>query len=350
MKVKKMKAAILVESNKPLEVAEISLPEELFAGQVLVKVDYSGICGAQINEIEAAKGPDKFLPHLLGHEGSGTVLEAGPGVTTVKEGDHVVLHWRPSSGIQSATPAYQWNGRKVKAGWVTTFNEYAVVSENRLTVIPKDFDMKIAPLFGCAVTTAMGVINNDAKVKIGQSVVVFGVGGVGLNIIQAADMVSAYPIIAIDIHDLKLEMAKQFGATHYINSSTTKDLDEEIHKIVGEKGADVIIDTTGITRVIEQAYELTHPDGKTILVGVPTKGNNVSIYTLPLHFKKVLTGSHGGDAIPDLEIPRYINLIRAGKMTLDGIITHEFNLDEINDSIELFRSGRAGRILINTTN
>jgi len=346
MQIKKMKAAILVESNKPLEVAEISLPEELFAGQVLVKISYSGICGAQINEIEAAKGPDKFLPHLLGHEGSGIVLEAGPGVTTVKEGEHVVLHWRPSSGIQSATPAYQWDGRKVNSGWVTTFNEYAVVSENRLTVIPKDFDMKIAPLFGCAVTTAMGVINNDANVKIGQSVIVFGVGGVGLNIVQAADMVSAYPIIAIDIHDLKLEMAKQFGATHYINSSTTKDLDDKIYKIVGGKGTDVAIDTTGITAVIEQAYELTHPDGKTILVGVPTKGNNVSLYTLPLHFNKVLTGSHGGDAIPDLEIPRYIKLIRAGKMTLDGIITHEFSLDQINNAIALLRSGNTGRCVI----
>lgn len=346
MKVKKMKAAILVESNRPLVVAEISLPEELFAGQVLVKIIYSGICGAQINEIEAAKGPDKFLPHLLGHEGSGIVLEVGPGVTTVKEGDHVVLHWRPSSGIQSATPTYRWNERNVNAGWVTTFNEYAVISENRLTTIPEDFDMKLAPLFGCAVTTAMGVINNDAHVKIGQSVVIFGVGGVGLNIVQSANMVSAYPIIAIDIHDIKLEMAKQFGATHYINSGTTEDLDDEIHKIVGDKGADVVIETTGIGRVIEQAYELTHPDGKTILVGVPTKGDNISIYSLPLHFNKVLTGSHGGDAIPDLEIPRYIKLIRAGKMTLDGIITHEFSLDEINEAIELVRGGETGRVSI----
>ena len=346
MQIKKMKAAILVESNRPLEVAEISLPEELVAGQVLVKISYSGICGAQINEIEAAKGPDKFLPHLLGHEGSGIVLEAGPGVTTVKEGDHVVLHWRPSSGIQSATPTYQWNERNVNAGWVTTFNEYAVISENRLTTIPEDFDMKLAPLFGCAVTTAMGVINNDANVKIGQSVVIFGVGGVGLNIVQSANMVSAYPIIAIDIHDLKLEMAKQFGATHYINSSTTKDLDDEIHKIVGDKGADVVIETTGIGRVIEQAYELTHPDGKTILVGVPAKGDNISIYSLPLHFNKVLTGSHGGDAIPDLEIPRFIKLINAGKMTLNGIITHEFSLDEINRAVELVRGGETGRVMI----
>ena len=291
-----------------------------------------------------------FLPHLLGHEGSGIVLEAGPGVTTVKEGDHVVLHWRPSFGFQSATPTYKWEVRNVNAGWVTTFNEYAVVSENRLTVIPKDFDMKIAPLFGCAVTTAMGVINNDAKVKIGQSVVVFGVGGVGLNVVQAAEMASAYPIIGIDLLDNKLDMARSFGASHAFNSKNTKNLNKEIKKIVGNKGADVVIDTTGNARVIEQAYELTHPDGKTILVGVPTKGDNISIYSLPLHFNKVLTGSHGGDAVPDLEIPRYIRLMEANKMTLDGLITHEFELEEINEALDLFRSGEAGRIVINLKN
>jgi S-(hydroxymethyl)glutathione dehydrogenase/alcohol dehydrogenase len=347
MQIEKTMAAILVESKKPLEIAETSLPKKLSFGQVLVKIQYSGICGAQINEIDAAKGPDKFLPHLLGHEGSGVVLEAGPGVKTIKEGDHVVLHWRQSAGIQSEAPTYTWDGRKVNAGWVTTFNEYAVVSENRLTSIPKDFDMQLAPLFGCAVTTAMGVINNDAKVKIGQSVGVFGVGGVGLNIVQAANMVSAYPIIAIDIRDEKLEMAKMFGATHCINSSTSDNLDGEIYSIVGSKGVDVVIDTTGLARVIEKAYDLTHRDGKTILVGVPGKGDNVTIYTLPLHFKKVLTGSHGGDAVPDLEIPRYIRLINAGRMSLEGIISHEFGLEEINQAIGLIRSSAAGRVLIN---
>ena len=161
-----MKAAILTENNQPLIVDDITLPDNLEFGQVLVDIHYSGICGAQINEIDAAKGPDKFLPHLLGHEGSGVVREVGPGVTTVKVDDHVVLHWRPSKGIQSPTPKYNWEGKVVNAGWVTTFNEQAIISENRLTVIPNNFDMKIAPLFGCAVTTAFGVVNNDAKIKL----------------------------------------------------------------------------------------------------------------------------------------------------------------------------------------
>lgn len=344
--IKTMRAAILVKQHKPLVVAEVEIPNKLFFGQVLVKVLYSGICGAQINEIDGAKGPDKFLPHLLGHEGSGIVLNCGPGVKTVKEGDHVVMHWRPSDGLQSETPTYRWNGKKVNAGWVTTFNEYAVVSENRLTAISKDFDLKLALLFGCAVTTAMGVINNDAQVKIGQSVVVFGVGGVGLNIVQGADMVAAYPVVGVDLYDTKIEMAKRFGATHGFNSTKTPDIIVEIQKIVGQAGADVVIDTTGNARVIELAYELTHPDGKTILVGVPRKGDNISIYSLPLHFRKVLTGSHGGSSQPHIEIPRYLRLYQAGKMKLDGMITHEFSLEDINKAVNSVRKGEAGRCII----
>src|SRR5580693_8241668 len=176
MQVKTAKAAILAQSREPLVVDEIALPETLGVGQVLVQVLYSTICGAQLNEIAAAKGPDKFLPHLLGHEASAQVIEIGLGVTTVKPGDTVVLHWRPSQGIQCQPPAYQWRGKKLNAGWVTTFSDYAVVSENRMTVIPPDYNLRDAPLLGCAVTTAAGVINNDANVKIGESVVIFGVG------------------------------------------------------------------------------------------------------------------------------------------------------------------------------
>jgi len=342
----KIKAAILVEQHKPLELAEIESPDRLRFGQVLVKVLYSGICGAQINEIEGAKGPDKFLPHLLGHEGCATVLETGESVRTVKKGDRVVMHWRPSNGIQSETPTYLWNGRKVNAGWVTTFNDYAVVSENRLTPIPADFDPKLAPLFGCAITTAIGVINNNAQVKVGQSVVVFGVGGVGLCIAQAAQLVSANPIVAIDVVDSKLEMAKRFGATHCINSKKVIDVENAIRGIVGAQGADVIVETTGIARVIESAYGLTQPKGKTILVGVPRKGDNISIYSLPLHFKKILTGSEGGDSEPHNDIPRYMRLVQAGRFKLDGLITHEFSLAKINEAIQLVKAGEAGRILV----
>jgi len=346
-----MKAAILVQSNAPLEVAELEMPERLSFGQVHVRLHYSGICGAQINEIEAAKGPDKFLPHLLGHEGSGIVERVGEGVTRVQPGDHVVLHWRPSGGLQAQPPKYRWGSRIVNAGWVTTFNDESIVSENRLTVIPAEFDLRTAPLFGCAVTTAVGVVNNDAQLKLGQSLVIFGVGGVGLNIAQAARMVSAHPIVGIDIHDSKLEMASRWGLTHAINSATEgAALAEKIRSIVGKSGADFVVDTTGNTRVIELAYDLTHPDGRTILVGVPRAGEKVSIYTLPLHFKKVLKGSHGGSVSPDIEIPRLINLIGAGKMTLDGLVTNEFPLSQVNQAIAAHRSGAAARVILRLRN
>ena len=229
---------------------------------------------------------------------------------------------------------------------MTTFNDRAVVSENRVTPIPEDVDLRVAPLFGCAVTTAMGVVNRDAAVLVGQSVVVFGVGGVGVNIVQSAAMVSAHPIVAVDVVDAKLEWARRFGATHGFNSSTVDDVAKPIREVVGAGGADVVVDTTGRARVIELAYELTHADGKTILVGVPRKGDNISIYSLPLHFKKVLTGSHGGSAEPHVDIPRYVRLMRAGKMTLDGLVTHEFPLDRVNDAIATVRRGEAGRVLL----
>jgi S-(hydroxymethyl)glutathione dehydrogenase / alcohol dehydrogenase len=340
-----MKAAILVELNQPLVVAGIDAPGELAFGQVRVKVHYSGICGAQINEIEGAKGPDKFLPHLLGHEGSATVVDVGPGVKTVRTGDRVVMHWRQSDGLQAEPASYQWNGRKVNSGWVTTFNDEAVVSENRVTKIPDDMDLRLAPLFGCAVTTAMGVINRDAAVQIGQSVVVFGIGGVGVNIVQSAALASANPIVAIDVVDSKIEWAKKFGATHAFNSKTD-DVAQKVREICGPQGADVVVDTTGRARVIELAYELTHPDGKTILVGVPRKGDNISIYSLPLHFRKVLTGSHGGSAEPHVDIPRYVRLLKAGKLSLDGLVTHEFPLEQVNEAIAVVRKGEAGRVLL----
>ncbi len=338
-----MKSAILVKSKKALVVDNIELPQQLFYGQVLVKIKYSGICGSQINEIDAVKGPDKHLPHLLGHEGSGVVEKIGEGVTRVKKGDHVVLHWRKSSGIEAENAKYIWKNKIVNSGKVTTFSEKSIVSENRLTVIPKNFDLRIAPLFGCAIPTGFGVVNNDANIKIGQSVVVFGVGGVGINIAQACKLVSAYPVIGIDLNYEKIKLGKKFGLTHGFLSKS-KNLKNKILDLVGSSGADVVIDTTGRSKVIEKCYNLTSKDGKTILVGVPSE--KISIYSLPLHFKKILKGSHGGSAVPDLEIPRYIKLLEQKKFSLKKTITHYFNLDSINDAIKLLRSGKSGRIII----
>ena len=338
-----MKAAILVESKKPLIVDNVELPNNLEFGQVMVRVFYSGICGAQINEIDAVKGPDKFLPHLLGHEGSGVVEKIGNGVTRVKPGDKVVLHWRPSQGIQSTTANYSWNGKKVNSGWVTTFNEKTIVSENRLTPVPNNFDSRIAALFGCAVTSAFGAVNNDAQLKIGQSVTIFGLGGIGLNIAYAASLVSAYPIIGIDLHKEKIEMGKNFGLTHGILANSNG-FEDKIKNILNGNNPEVVFETTGNSKVMEKAYDIIPSDGKIVFVGVPD--NKISIDSLPLAFNKVLKVSHGGDSKPDKDIPRYVNLVNNNKINFDKLITHEFELENINEAIKLFRTGHAGRIII----
>ena len=341
-----MKAAILETLSAPLVVADIEPPASLAFGQVRVRVRYSGICGSQLNEIDGVKGPDRFLPHLLGHEGSAIVEEVGEGVATVKPGDHVVMHWRKGDGLQSPTPVYRWNGRTVNAGWVTTFNERAVVSENRLTSIPADFDPRTATLFGCALTTAFALVSNDACLKIGRSVVILGAGGVGLSLVIACGLVSANPIVVVDRVPEKLEMARRLGATHTLSIADRAAAESAVRDCVGARGADAAIDTTGDGRMIEFAYELTHPDGRTVMLGVPRKEDKIRIYSLPLHFEKVLTGSHGGGAQPHLDIPAYIRLHQARPLPLDPLITHEFGLDDINEAIALVRTGKAGRVLI----
>ncbi|MBU1042609.1 MAG: zinc-binding dehydrogenase [Proteobacteria bacterium] len=344
------KAAILVEQRQPLVVDEIELPSQLDCGQVLVRVLYSGICGSQLGEIAGVKGPDKFLPHLMGHEGSGEVLATGPGVRHVKQGDRVVLHWRKGRGIEAMPAMYKWRGQRLNAGWVTTFNEHAVISENRLTPLPLDFDMELAPLLGCAVTTGFGAMMNTARLQIGESVVVLGAGGVGLNVIQAAALTTAHPIVAVDIFDNRLELARTLGATHTINS---RDLDLKdglgpaIRAIIGPAGADVVVDNTGNTALIALAYALTQAQGRTILVGVPRAQDDITIHSLPLHFGKVLSGTHGGDGDPSIDIPRYARLEQQGLLRLAPLVTERYVLDEINEAINRMKNGAAvGRCII----
>jgi S-(hydroxymethyl)glutathione dehydrogenase/alcohol dehydrogenase len=339
-----MKAAILEKLNAPLVVDELEIPG-LECGQVLVQVHRSGICGAQLGEIAGVKGEDKFLPHLLGHEGGGIVVDIGPGVTQVRKGDRVVMHWRKGGGIHSQPPRYRRGNSVVTAGWVTTFNDHAVVSENRLTSIPKDVPFEIAALMGCAITTALGLVNNEARLKIGQSIAVLGCGGVGLNVIQGASMVSADPIIAIDMHDNKLQMAKGFGASHVIDTSKSE-IREELQKIVGRRGVDVFVDTTGQVQLIKLAYELSASSGKTILVGQSRHDQYVDFQTLPLHGGKTLMASDGGQTNPNEDIPKYLNLYAKGKLKLDTLITHRFPLSEVNAALAIVRKGEAGRCVL----
>lgn len=344
----RFRAAILVEQKKPLVLEDLEVPR-LKLGQVLVRMLVSGICGSQVGEIEGVKGPDRFLPHLLGHEGCGEVLEVGEGVRHVKAGDRVVLHWRKGAGLESVPPVYESPAGKVNAGWVTTFNEYAVVSENRVTGVPAGLEPEVAALFGCAVTTGFGVVNNDARLGIGESIAIFGAGGIGLNIVQGAALAGGNPIIALDRFNDRLDLARALGATHVINV-TTCDAAEEIRGIVGHDGVDVAVDNTGNVEVIALASRITNAHGRTVLVGVPPQGSTAAISTMPLHFEKRLVGSHGGASRPAVDIPRYVRLVEHGRLSLARLVGGRYPIDEINHALADMTTGRvAGRPMIRFT-
>jgi S-(hydroxymethyl)glutathione dehydrogenase/alcohol dehydrogenase len=333
----KTAAAILVEQKKPLVVDEVELPALGF-GQVLVDIKVSRICGSQVGEIDGVKGADRFLPHLLGHEGGGIVLEVGPEVRQVKPGDRVVLHWRPGRGIEARPPVYKWNGKQVHAGFVTTFNRLSVISENRLTVVPPDTDYEVCCLLADTLTTGFGVINNDAKVKIGEAVVIIGCGGIGLGTVLGAKLAGAYPIIAVDIQDHKLQVATKFGATHSVNSAK-EDFAEAILRILSQTRPDVIVDGTGNPQVLEKAFGLVSPVGRCIGMGVMPHDRKIAINTLPLHLGKTLRGSHGGESLPADDIPRLVRMMQAGVFDPRGFVSHRVTLPEVNDAIAQMRSG-----------
>lgn len=342
-------AALLVQQRKPLEFAEITLPDSLDIGQVLVQFHYSGICGSQLGEIDGVKGPDKWLPHLLGHEASGEVLAIGAGVKHVKPGDLVVAHWRPGRGIEAATPKYVWNGQTVNAGWVTTFNAHGVISENRLTPIPEGSDLKTAALYGCAITTGLGTIENKAGIRFGDRVVVFGAGGIGLNLIQGAVLAGASEIVAVDLHDNRLHLANELGATTLVNAAEN-DAFVSICEVLAGAAPDVFIDNTGNPEIIAKGYSLIKPNGRVVLVGVPKKEAETSLYSLDLHFGKSITGTTGGEANPTLDIGRYMRLFERRKISLTPLITEVASLEKVNALIEGMRTGRtAGRCLIDFT-
>ena len=189
----RLKAAVLVELNSPLEILELE-SNDLEVGQVLVKIKMSGICGAQLLEIKGYKNNEKFLPHLMGHEGFGVVISVGAGILDLKPGDSVVMHWRKSRGIEAIFPVYNWGNSEIGGGKVTTLSSYSVVSHNRLTKVPSDTNPVLGALMGCALTTSFGLLENNAKLRLGESVAVIGCGGLGLTTIQCAKLRGAGPI------------------------------------------------------------------------------------------------------------------------------------------------------------
>jgi Zn-dependent alcohol dehydrogenase len=332
-----LKAALLVELNKPLEVCEVSLTS-LEIGQVLVKILVSGVCGSQLHEISGNKGNGKFLPHLMGHEGCGIVEEIGLGVTTVKVGDKVVMHWRPGLGIEAGFPKYKRGEEEFSSGKVTTLSEKAIVSENRITSVPLTTDPEVAALLGCSLTTALGVINNDSGLKFGERVAIIGCGGVGINLVTAAHLGGAGAIFAVDQIREKETICRQHGATHFFQ----KPLD------IFEK-VDVVIDTTGNPSIISEAINLLSDTGRLILVGQPSPQVDLVIPNALQLFNgqgQSIRATQGGGTVPHTDIPRYLRLFDTGRINIKDLITHRYDLNDINVAFDVLRSGKAGRIMI----
>ena len=333
-----MKAVVLEKIDAPLAIRDVELTELKF-GQVLVKVLVSGLCGAQLHEIRGHKGNAKFLPHLMGHEGCGIVEEVGLGVTTVKPGDKVVMHWRLGEGMEAPFPNYVLDGKTISSGKVTTLSEYSIVSENRVTAIPPETPDVLAAMLGCSLTTALGIIDNECDLKFGETIAIIGCGGVGLNLIQAATMRSPLKIYGVDINRKMIDLTYIMGATLFT---------ESINDI--ENKLDVIIDTTGIPQVIADAYNKLAPSGRLILVGQPAPGKSVELPNAVSMFDgtgKSVKATQGGGTIPHVDIPRYIDLASRGIICYEQLHTDTFTLDQVNDAFDLLKSGNAGRIMIN---
>lgn len=341
-------AAILTAINAPLVVDRISAPERLWQGQVLVRMLVSGICGAQLQEIRGEKGNVDYMPHLIGHEGAGIVEAVGPGVTRVKAGDKVCCHWRKGAGIDAPPPSYGWeNGtpKLVGAGQITTLCEKAVISENRLTPVPADTPDDLCALLGCGLSTALGTIESEARVKFGESVLIVGAGGLGANLIRCACMANAHPIVAMDINEHKAPMAYELGADLYVNVKSENW--RKVLKAAGTERFDVVIDTSGDG--IEDALPLLAPSGRFIMIGQPKPGRSVEMKCAAHMFEgegKLLKATQGGGFRPSVDIPRYVNLWRAGLLKIDGIITKRFSLAHVNEALDLVRAGQASRVLI----
>lgn len=361
-----MRAAVLREFGSPLEVAEVAV-EDPRAGEVLVKISASGICGSDLKTLDGKSPVVKQLPVVPGHESAGVVAAVGPGVTSVKPGDHVIVAmngpcgrcrncsrgraylcsgkarmWAIGGLMADGTTRLSLDGESVRPYiGIGSFAEYTVVNEPMLVKVAPDVPLDLLSLTACGVITGVGAVLNTARVEPGSSVLVVGAGGVGLNVIQGAVLAGATTIIAADVVEAKLKLAEEFGATHTLLS---EDLPKQVNEIV-RGGADYAFDVTGSTAVLTAAFNATQPGGTTVMVGSPSAAE-LTIAPQELFRSRRLMGTQGGDAVPARDLPLLVDLYRRGRLNLEALVSERIPLEKINEAIDHVRSGTVARSLI----
>lgn len=363
----KASAAVLWEAGKPLEVKEIDVAEPR-AGEVAVEIAAAGLCHSDLSMIGG--NIPQPLPAVPGHEAAGIVSAVGPGVDSIAVGDHVIMVYRPfcgrckqcsrgRPGLCSMAAQVRITGRMPDGtsrlsddgtelfhfSGVSAFSQKAVVPENGVIKVDDDLPLDVLAVVGCAVMTGYGAVVNAAEVRPGESALVIGAGGVGLNSIQGARISGANPIIAVDPSEKALTLAKELGATHLINPEQ-EDVKEAVAKIVPE-GVDYVFEAVGAGPLIELGIELLAPGGSVIVIGAPPPTASVSISPLMLlSVEKSVIGSLYGSSNFRLDVPRILGLWKSGELKIDPLVKHHFQLDQINEGFDALREGLDGRAVL----
>jgi S-(hydroxymethyl)glutathione dehydrogenase/alcohol dehydrogenase len=360
-----IQAALLSGIGQDLEVESVELDEPK-AGEVLVRLAASGVCHSCLHIMDGSMAWH-VLPVVLGDEGSGIVEHVGAGVTTVAPGDHVILSWSPSCGrcrycvsgrpqlcerrpapgvMADGTKRRRRGGVEIAHMGPATYATHTIISADGAVKIRDDMPLDKAALIGCAVTTGAGAVINTARVPAGASLAVFGTGGIGLNAVQGGRLCGAFPLIAVDIADNKLDFARRLGASHAVNARDTDPV-AAIRDLTNGRGAEYTIVAVGSSAAIQQAWEALAPGGTCVVIGAPPTGETVAI--LPVHLyrdEKRLTGSRYGSSRPLDDFARLVDLYLGGRLELDALITREYALSEINEAHRALAAGENMRGLL----
>ena len=367
----KTRAAVAFAPKTPLETVELDL-EGPRAGEVLVEIMATGICHTDAYTLDGFDSEGIF-PSVLGHEGAGIVREVGPGVTSVKAGDHVIPLYTPEcrqcksclSGktnlctairatqgqglMPDGTSRFSYKGQTIfHYMGCSTFSNFTVLPEIAVAKIREDAPFQTSCYIGCGVTTGVGAVINTAKVQVGDTVVVFGLGGIGLNVIQGARLAGAGKIIGVDINETREEWGRRFGMTEFLNSRGMS-REDIVAKIVAltDGGADYTFDATGNTEVMRTALEACHRGwGTSIIIGVAEAGKEISTRPFQLVTGRVWKGSAFGGARGRTDVPKIVDWYMEGKLNIDDLITHKLPLERINEGFDLMKSGESIRSVV----